>query len=316
MASFDSINYSIRPSKSVQRGIVFEGLRRIANKIDLDNAVYIGFGSIWFTDFVQAHKILHIDDMVSIEANDIGFRRATFNKEYRTISVMEGRASARLPDVLAIDGYNARPWVVWLDYDCALNEEIVEDMQWVLANAPPSSVVLFTFSANATQTAYGKPRNRPDRVRALLGDVVPDELSKDACEKETLPTTLAGLVSDFLKSEAADAARPGGFIDAFRLPYLDSVAMVTVGGILPAREDTASVRAMVADASWGGIVDEIIEAPPMTLREIATLQAELPAVAELTRARIQELGFDLHERQIRSFQNYYKYLPSFAEIVA
>lgn len=314
MASFDSINYSIRPSKSVQRGLVFEGLRRIANEIDVGNAVYVGFGSIWFTDFVQAHKILNIDDMVSIEVSDVGFRRATFNKVYRTITVVEGRAKERLPDVLEIDGYSARPWVIWLDYDSALDEEIVEDMQWVVTNAPPNSVVLFTFSA--TLNAYGRPANRPERIRALLGDVVPDELSRDDCEKETLPTTLARLASDFLKSEVADAARPGGFVEAFRLPYLDSVAMVTVGGVLPAKGAAAAARALVADNAWRGIVGEIIEAPPMTLREIATLQAELPIVAELTRARIQELGFDLHERQIRSFQQYYKYLPSFAEIVA
>ena len=127
--------------------------------------------------------------------------------------------------------------------------------------------------------------------------------------------TLAGLTADFLKSEVADAARPGGFIEAYRLPYLDSVAMVTVGGILPAKGAAAAARALVANANWKGVVKEIIEAPPMTLREIATPQAELPSIAALTRERIQELGFDLHERQVRSFQQYYKYLPSFAEIV-
>lgn len=60
----------------------------------------------------------------------------------------------------------------------------------------------------------------------------------------------------------------------------------------------------------------MIQAPPMTLREVAVLQAELPCVGELTRARVQELGFDLLDHQIRSFQTYYKYLPNFAEIVA
>lgn len=315
MASFDSVNYSIRPSKSVQRGIIFQGLRRIFEVMDLGNAIYVGFGSIWFTDFVQAHKLLDIDDMVSIEANEVGFRRATFNKAYRTISVMEGRASARLPDILELEGYSARPWVVWLDYDSALDEEVVDDMQWVLSNAPPNSIVLFTVSA--TQNAYGnKPIQRPERIRTLLGDVVPDDLSKDDCMKETLPNTLADLMMDFLKSEVADTARPGGFIEAFRLPYLDSVAMVTIGGILPAKGAAAAARALVAAESWNGIVGETIEAPPMTLREIAALQAELPAVASLTRERVQELGFDLHERQVRSFQKYYKYLPSFAEITA
>ena len=314
MASFDSINYSVRPSKSVQRGLVFEGLRCIGEAIDLSSAVYVGFGSIWFTDFVQAHKILNIDDMVSIEANEIGFRRAEFNKTYRTITVMEGRASERLPDVLETDGYNSRPWVVWMDYDSALDEEIVEDMQWVVTNVPPNSIVLFTFSA--TQNAYGRPVHRPQRIRALLGDVVPDDLCREDCEMKRLPLTLSAMAIDFLKSETADAARPGGFVEAFTVPYCDSVGMVTVGGILPARGAAAAARALIAKPSWKGLVNEVIEAPPMTLKEIATLQAELPSVGDVTRGRIRELGFDLQDRQVRSFQRYYKYLPSFAEIVA
>ena len=314
MASFDSINYSVRPSKSVQRGLVFEGLRSIAEAIDLANAVYVGLGSIWFTDFVQAHKILSIDDMVSIEANEIGFRRAEFNRTYRTITVLEGRANRCLPDVVKMNDYRSRPWIVWLDYDSALSEEIVGDMQWIITNVPPNSVILFTFSA--TQNAYGKPVHRPKRIRTLLGDVVPDELALEDCETEILPLTLSTLAGEFLRAEAADAASPGGFVEAFRIPYFDSVGMVTVGGILPAKGAAAAANALVAGDDWRGIVEEVIKAPPMTLKEMATLQAELPAVKDLTRSRIQELGFDLQEQQVRSFQRYYKYLPSFAEIVA
>lgn len=315
MASFDSVNYSLRPSKSVQRGLVFEGLRAVSNSIDLSNAVYIGFGSIWFTDFVMAHKVLNIDDMVSIEANEIGFRRAVFNKAYRTITMMHGFSQEKLPELLSLPGYMARPWIVWLDYDSALNEGIVQDFQWVLNNAPPNSICLFTFSA--TQNAYGdKPIQRPARIKALLGDVVPDDLSKDACSKDSLPTTLAKLAMDYLKSEVADTARPGGFIEAFSIPYLDSVGMVTVGGILPAIGAVPAVRSVVSSDNWRCLINEIIQAPQMTLREVAALQAELPPLMQITRAHIQGLGFDLQDEQIQSFQRYYKYLPSFAEIVA
>lgn len=313
MASFDSINYSLRPSKCVQRGLVFEGLRCIINSLALENPIYVGLGSIWFTDFAQAHKVLDINDMFSIEADPIGFRRAAFNKTYRTIRVMEGRTGDRLPDILEIDAFGMRPWVIWLDYDSALDEEIVEDMRWVIINAPTNSVALFTFSAS--QNAYGKrPNQRPKRIQTLLGDVVPDELLKNRCTKDTLPATLINFTSDFLKSEAADAARPGGFIEAFRLMYDDSTTMLTVGGILPGTEAAPEAGALVSNPSWKCIVDEVIQAPQMTLREIAILQSELPAVSALTRARIQDLGFDLNEQQVRSFQKYYKYLPTFAEI--
>ena len=314
MASFDSINYSLRPSKSVQRAVIFEGLKALSDAMNLQNPVYIGFGSIWFTDFVMAHKVLGIDEMISIESDEVGFRRAQFNRAYRSIRVIEGRSEERIPELLNQADYQARPWIVWLDYDGALDEEKAEEMRWLVLNAPPSSIVLFTFSA--TQNAYGRPNQRPGRIADILGGVVPDDLSADECNKENLPQTLANLSMDFLSSVAADNARPGGFIRSFQIPYHDSVGMVTVGGILPAVGTAPSARAVVADQKWIGIVSEMIQAPPMTLREVAVLQAELPCVGELTRARVQELGFDLLDHQIRSFQRYYKYLPNFAEIVA
>lgn len=72
MPSFDAINYSLRPSKSIQTQLVFDGVRLLQDRLDLERLTYVGFGSIWFTDFVLAHKILRIDDMGSIEGDDIG----------------------------------------------------------------------------------------------------------------------------------------------------------------------------------------------------------------------------------------------------
>lgn len=314
MASFESINYSLRPSKSVQRGVIFEGLKVLFDVMRLQNAVYIGLGSIWFTDFVMAHKVLDIDEMISIEKDEIGYRRARFNKVYSCIKILRGRSDEKLRETIELENYRTRPWIVWLDYDSALNESKIEEMRWLLRNAPENSIVLFTFSA--TQNAYGrKLKDRPQRLANLLGSVVPDDMGKERCEKDNLALTLASLTMDFLSSVIADNARLGGFVRSFKVPYLDSVGMVTVGGVLPTRETVDSVSAVVDDHKWKCVVDEMIQAPPMTLKEVATLQAELPFDGELTRARIQELGFDLLEDQIRSFQQYYKYLPNFAEIV-
>lgn len=315
MASFDSINYSLRPSKGVQRGLVFEGLKSLSMEMNLCDLVYVGFGSIWFTDFIKAHKQLDVDDMVSIEADEIGFRRAEFNKVYRTIKLKHGQSGDVLPDLLDLDDICGRPWIVWLDYDYALNESVVEDMQWLVVNAPPNSILLFTFSANANPGVYGKLKHRPERIRSLLGGVVPDDLQSEACETTTLPITLATYALDFLASEVADAARLGGFVKAFSVPYVDSTAMVTVGGVLPTKGTVAAARAVVARSSWHCLLDEIIQAPQLTLKEIAALQSEMPSVNDLTRERVKEIGFDLRDKQIRSFQKYYKYLPSFAEVV-
>ena len=80
MASFDIVNYSLRPSKGIQRQIVFDGIRMLKSRLELSEMIYVGLGSIWFSDFVQAHKSLDIRRMVSIEADDTGYCRARFNK--------------------------------------------------------------------------------------------------------------------------------------------------------------------------------------------------------------------------------------------
>lgn len=313
MPSFDVVNYSLRPNKSIQRSIVFEGLRQLGGVLDHQHLLYIGFGSIWFTDFQIAHKELRIDDMISIEANDIGFARARFNRPYKTVRLEHGYSKDVLPQLLQRPKLSNRPWLVWLDYDGALSETVVDDLQLLVESAPPNSVLLTTFNAGGHRN-YGKPKDRPERLRTLLGDVVPDALSREECDDEALPSTLAKLTLDYMKSVAITAARPGGFAPAFSLNYRDGASMTTVGGILPSRDAAPAANHLLSQPKWPGRVAEPIVTPPLTMKEVAVLQAALPRSKKLTRKSIQRLGFDLDESQISSFERYYLYYPNYAQI--
>lgn len=309
MASFDSINYSLRPNKQIERAIAFHGVRRLSNHLPLSDLVYVGFGSVWFTDFQLAHKVLGIEDMRSMEENEIGYRRAVFNSPYKTVSVSPLSSGAALPEFQADETINKRPWLIWLDYDDALNQAITTDIEWVIENSPANSILLVTVSA--TPAAYGRPKQRPDYIKSVLGSVA-DDVSEDDC-RTPLPSTLAKLILDFMKSKAVGMARPGGFTPAFKLMYKDSATMVTVGGVLPAKGARAIINNVVAD-SWEALIDDIIEAPHLTYREMVVLQAQLPTKKRLTRKAVQKLGFDLQESQIESFERYYRFYPSFAQI--
>jgi hypothetical protein len=46
-------------------------------------------------------------------------------------------------------------------------------------------------------------------MRELFGDVVPDDLSKNACKDDRLQETLADLATDFMKSVAAESKSGG-----------------------------------------------------------------------------------------------------------
>jgi hypothetical protein len=313
MPSFNVVNYSLRPNKSIQRRLVFEGIILLKVHLDLDRLVYIGLGSIWFADFHMAHKLLQIKDMISMEADEIGFRRAAFNQPFKTITVKNGHSFEILPMLLYDSVLSGRPWLVWLDYDGPLEETVVEDIRIPIENAPRNTVLLTTFSAAGRR--FGKPAERPARLQALLGGVVPDDLDKELCRDEPLPATLVDLTTKFMISAAASMARPGGFISAFRLTYRDTTPMVTVGGILPAKAAVGAAKASINKSDWPGVVTEPIAAPHLTLLEVAVMQAQLPRSRRLSRKSIQRLDVDLEEEQIRSFERYYRYYPAFVQIM-
>lgn len=314
MPSFDTVNYSLRPSKSIQRQLVFEGMRILQASVDLERLVYIGFGSIWFTDFVMAHKLLNAVDMVSIEGNEIGYRRAVFNSPFATVRVKEGFSNNVLPSLYGEETIRARPWMVWLDYDFDINESVTDDIRSVIENAPANSVLLITF--NGTERKYGQAAERPERLRTIFGSVVPDELDKSSCKDDGMQETLASLTLDFMVSIAAEIARPGGFVPAFRLIYKDSAPMVTVGGILPAKGAARVAADVVAAESWPCRPSRPIKAPHLTIREAASLQSLLPCANPLSREAVQGLGFDLEDEQIQAFESYYRQYPAFAQIIA
>jgi hypothetical protein len=314
VASFDLVNYSLRPSKSIQRQIVFDGLRRLQNLLRLSRQVYVGLGSIWFTDFIMAHKQLAINDMVSMEHNPVGFMRAVFNQPFKTVVVKNGNSSAILPSLADDTQINERPWVVWLDYDFCFNESVHADVEKLIQRAPHNTTFLVTISARPNK--YGKLPQRPDRLRKLFGDVVPDELTKADCEDELFADKVAHFALEKMKSIAASNARPGGFIPAFKISYKDSEPMLTIGGVLPSASNAATVAEETAHPEWRCFPGKPIVAPHLTLRETSLLQAQLPSDTPLTRDTVQKLGFDLADDQIEAFSIYYREYPSFVQIVA
>lgn len=314
MPSFDAINYSLRPSKSIQRKLVFNGVGLLQRSLDLDHLAYIGFGSIWFTDFVLAHKLLGVDDMISIEGHDIGYQRALFNAPYATVRVMHGYSNGILPDLYKEEALAGRPWMVWLDYDYELNESVRDDVRSLIENVPANSIVLITF--NGLDKRYGQhTADRPARLKTLLGSVVPDGLSPIACKDGMMQATLANLALDYMKSVAAELARPGLFVPAFRIVYKDGPPMVTVGGVLPAKGAARIASEVVKQAGWPAKPPKSIIAPHLTIREAVTLQAQLPSRERLSRTIVQSLGFDLDDEQIDAFETYYREYPAFAQIV-
>lgn len=310
MSSFNLVNYSLRTNKSIQRSLVFEGARLLKHGLSLSRIGYVGFGSLWFTDFVTAHKALGIHHMYSMERDRVGYARAKFNQPFKTIHVQKGECSHLLPKFLLSKEGLARPWLIWLDYDVGLDGDIVDDLRQVIEKAPANSILVVTMNCRN----LGKPNQRVARLKALLGGVVPDELDTSACQDELIQMTLLKILTDFLLSTGANAARPGGFVPAFRIAYQDGTPMITFGGVLPSKQNLTDAIRITRQTNWPGFVSKPVVVPPLTLREAASLQSQLPGDRRLTRRGVRALGFDLELEHVRSFEKFYRYYPFYAQI--
>lgn len=310
----EGIDYSLRQNKTIERLIVFDGLRSVVNRLELKNLVYVGFGSVWFSDFHLAHKTLAIQTMISIEADDVTYLRAKYNAPYRTVEVEHGWSSAVLPKLVDRGDLADRPWVVWLDYDNELDEGKLQELSDLIRDCPPDSFIITTFPAAAG--SFGAPINRAAAVEQMFGDAAPPEpLPLSDYKGDAMAPVLRGCVQRYLGNQAVTYGR--GFVPTFSLCYRDGTAMVTVGGFVASGASQATVEAMVADVSWAGTPAGVIQTPPLTERELHALLQLLPPEEKTVVTReqlVDKLGFDLKQEQLDSFQSQYLRYPSFAQI--
>ena len=201
MASFDKINYRLRPNKLIQRNLVFDCVKKLQTIMNLENIVYVGMGSIWFSDFQIVHRNLGVRDMISIEGDEVGYRRAVFNQPFRTVEIKKGMTFDVIPKLFRRKELMTRPWLLWLDYDKYLLPYMVDDIRISIEGLPDDSIFMITCDARPIE--YGVPIDRAKGLRKLLGEVVADSMREDAFGEENFPTTLANLVSDFMLATAS-----------------------------------------------------------------------------------------------------------------
>lgn len=314
MSSTNFVDFSVRQNKSIERLIVFENLRLVVDTLSLRKLVYVGLGSVWFADFVLAHRELRIETMISVESDATIYARAKFNKPYRTLTVIEGQSAAIIPELLRKPTLASRPWIVWLDYDKAIDEARRDEIAFLLRNLPTNSSLLVT--CNAQGNRYGGTlANRVSYLEELFGDAVEDGLVNTDMNSDTkFMNVLRTTLERYMASIALQGARPGGYEPAFSVAYQDGTPMVTVGGFLPSPENVPVVTQLVGSIAWTGKPSGAITTPPLTPKEVAALQAQLPRPKNLTRQQVQRLGFDLDDDQIAAFERYYLKYPVFAQV--
>lgn len=314
--SFKRIDYSLRPAKHAERRMLCDIFRRLRPFDRIENYVYVGFGSIWFTDFTLMHRALGIKDMISIEHTTEARDRIEDNKPFR-IPVDYRKSEEALPE---LDW--SRKQYLWLDYDDPLSPEMLLDMRTVARRAGSGTVLATSVQCTKSPHAVfneivtpGTPTSLDKFTAAFGRDRIPPgtkseqlygwpfgELSREILLQE--------IMAELATRNAGNTASQIKFRTICNIEYEDGAKMTTFVGIFYEESDEELVDQCHFEALDFLSPDQKpvrIAVPKLTVREFKKLESQLP----LSDGVELELG-TIPIKEARRFAAMYRYFPSFA----
>lgn len=316
MASFESINYVLRPNKSVERKLIFETFSRLEKTFDFSTYSYIGMGSMWFVDFVMAHKILGISSLISFEHPDYA-DRARFNCPYKAIDVRGEIVSEGVQRINWEQGA-----IVWLDYDTGPEGPAFSDVGYLSQKMSSGSFLMVTLNAHLgrikAKDEKGNDITRHQGLRDQLGEFAPDESEFPNLNLKKYPYALAKSLSLCIEREARRSARGVEFYPFMNFKYSDNAPMITVGGVFLNESDKAKFLENNHVQNSEYLNKELFEIniPHLTQKERTVLDSLLPSDEKLTEAGFRaEFGFNISQQHLDGYSEFYKLYPVFGEVV-
>lgn len=311
--SFESINYMLRPNKNVERKLILATLKKLQTQFDVSKYRYVGFGSMWFSDFVLMHKGLGIDDMVTIESQKSREKRVEFNKPFACIAVRMEEAATALGEVL-----DAKQSIVWLDYDGPLKNAMTGDLETAVGAMSSGSMLLVTVNAMVDQLRGMKLEDEELSPEDYLADICDDKgltAQKGRLTRNDFPALAAEIIHQRLKSSVLEKKPGCEYVPVWTYRYADDAPMVTVGGMIADAGDHAKFdESGTADLPFvtGGTVFDI-ELPILTEKEKRALDKLLPCANALDHTKLE---FELRPTEIAAYQCFYLEYPVFNEMAA
>lgn len=308
-------SYLLRPAKQVERKLIVQAMHRLRDTgYQVGDYRYLGFGSIYYADFLLFHRYLYIDDMVCAESGPFQ-KSMRFNLPFDFIKLDLRPVVDLIPEL-----DRERQHLVWLDYDYGLTEPVLHDLGSLVTTLPRGSIVIATVKAAPPEAivegegeACRLERRTAvrDRFSRDLGNLAPSiELSD--LTKPKLAHILATALSQHLGSETGRRGDGLQFRQLFSYRYSDGAQMLTVGGILEAPDEYTTRLESFTEWKFAQVdpSGEPIEigVPWLTSREKNWLDQRLSAslVAD-------DLEFDLEDSALDAFRSYYREYPSYFE---
>lgn len=311
-ASYRLIDYRLRPAKHIERKMICEALHRMAEFATLESYRYVGFGSIYFTDFSLFHKLFGMTDMISIEKDEESKERFEFNKPHDCVRVEYGHSNDILPKLV----WDEIRSIVWLDYDGTVSSEILTDVHFCAAHLCEGSMLILSLNVEPDRS-----HEDDDLVAQLSSKVgqnkVPISLKPQDLKGWNLALTCRNIIFNELEDalKIRNAVRPIGqrmkFAQIFNFHYADGAKMLTVGGVF----HTEGQEPHLAKCNFRGLFyyrdaakSYKINVPKLTFHEKGYLDKNLP-----NKSNIDRVACGIPAEDIDSYTEVYRYFPAFAE---
>lgn len=327
--SYRAINYALRPAKAIERRMLCAAFERLYPFQRIETYRYVGFGSIYFSDFQLLHRELGITNMLSIEKDVSAKACFKFNRPYKCIRLKFATSTEVLPTLSW-----KRRTILWLDYNDRLNVNILGDIATVFLRATSGSMVVISVNAQPDtepskeerdlyQEATGKPFDLGDYRLRIAKELVGEKLPVGTSGADLRGQEFARVFRDIIDSAIAEqlsirnAMLPVGkkihYRQLFHFRYKDGAQMLTVGGILYRDAEEKVVAACDFDTLpfiRAGAEHFSIKAPCLTAKEIRHLNSQLPARSFL---RVRAPG--VPDADVKRYVEVYRYFPAFSEVL-
>lgn len=288
---------------------------------------YIGFGSIYFSDFHLFHRSLGITDMLSIEKDVHARESFEFNRPYQCVR-LEFKPSS---EVLPVLEWNV-PSIVWLDYDGKLEMSMLSDVITFCSRATSGSVILISVNVQPDfepndegrrqwETDTGRDFDIDEYRLWKFQELVGDNLPYGTKGADLRGNNISEIVRKIINGKIEEVITKRNllkkhtdhfsFTQLINILYNDGAKMLTFGGILHSENQREQMDACAFDSLDFVRKDEKsyeIKIPCLTPKEMRYLNAELPRASTT-----QILLAGVSATDIENYGKIYRYFPTFAE---
>lgn len=303
------VDYDLRPAKQIERRMILDAFQILTVQgFPLRDYQYIGFGSIYFVDFILFHKLLGINNLLSIEGDKSITKRVKFNKPFDLIKIRMDYSG----DVISSIDRDQRI-ILWLDYDYRLCKNIVEDITLATNNLSSGSVIMITVDIRPPEEG-DNPSEWESYYENQVGYFTDYDWTTENYTQSNLPKTNSKILYNAII--AGIIGRPSiNYFPLFNFLYSDSCPMVTVGGIIGNDSDKRQIDSCnfkIVSFLRRNICEEPfhIKVPKITKKERLYLDHKMPL-----KKGWKPKEFEMKEEDLLDYNLIYRYYPSFAELL-